>query len=216
MQLDDSGNECAVTCKCMGIRNTLRRLEKSGLGALAENSTFERFSTHHDWQKKMLDTVKAYVSDCNGNWLLLAGQVGCGKTMLCTAATRALIEHGKSARYMLWRDDVVSLKASVNDEAEYSRQIKPFKRTDVLYIDDFLKTQSGKQPTQGDINVAFEIISARYNDPQKATIISTEYLLPDLLYIDESVGSRIYQRTKNYCLEIRRDKKKNYRLFGQK
>ena len=68
-------------------------------------------------------------------------------------------------------------------------------------------------PTQADVNLAFEIINYRYNDPQLITVISCERDVTELLDIDEAVGSRIYQRTKKYNISVSADNKKNYRLF---
>lgn len=55
----------------------------------------------------------------------------------------------------------------------------------VFYIDDFIK----ETVTDADINIAFELLNARYNDHEKLTIISTEKS------IDEALGSRIYERS---------------------
>ena len=47
---------------------------------------------------------------------------------------------------------------------------------------------AGKPITQGDINIAFEIINYRYiND--LITIISSELLLDEIINIDEATGS---------------------------
>ena len=97
---------------------------------------------------------------------------------------------------MLWRDDIVKLKACVTDSEEYSRQIKPFKSVQVLYIDDFLK---GKV-TEADINIAFEILNYRYHNQSMRTIISSERSIEEVLDIDEAVGSRIYERSRGYYI----------------
>jgi DNA replication protein DnaC len=44
-----------------------------------------------------------------------------------------------------------------------------------------------------------------------ATIISSERSMEDLLQIDEAVGSRIYQRSKDFLLSIQGENK-NWRL----
>jgi DNA replication protein DnaC len=82
----------------------------------------------------------------------------------------------------------------------------------VLYIDDFFKTESGKLPTTAEINIAFEILNFRYNNPDLVTIISSEKGMSELLEIDEATGSRIFERSKDYSISIAKDKNKNYRL----
>ena len=107
---------------------------------------------------------------------------------------------------MLWRNEASRLKANVN-ESVYGDMIKNLTEIPVLYIDDFFKGGV----TQGDINLAFELINDRYNS-RKATIISSEKTINDLLNIDEAIGSRIVERSGEFITNITR--KENYRLGG--
>lgn len=206
------GNEVLRTCNCMSIRNSIRRIERSGLKEILEEATFEKYKISEPWQEHLKEMAERYVNDHDKKWLYIGGQVGCGKTHLCTAIVSQLLKQGKSAIYMPWKDDIVPLKAMVTDDEKYIKTISPLKTIDVLYIDDLFKTEKGKPPTTADINVAFEILNYRYNNPRLITIISSERLMQNIIDIDEAVGSRIYQRTKEYCLNINYDISKNYRL----
>lgn len=206
------GYETLQSCKCMAIRSSLRRIEKSGLKDLLKECTFEKYRALEPWQAHTKEIAKRYVNDNSGKWFYIGGQVGCGKTHLCTAIVGELLKKGKPAIYMPWKDDIVPLKAMVTDDEKYIKTISPLKKIDVLYIDDLFKTEKGKPPTTADINVAFEILNYRYNNSNLITLISSERLMPDIIDIDEAVGSRIYQRTKDYCLNIDYDRLKNYRL----
>jgi len=204
-------------CECMKIRRSYWNIEKSGLKDLLRRYTFDNFTTEEQWQKEFKADAQRFVSNHTGKWFFAGGQVGCGKTHICTAIVGEFLNQGIESHYMLWRDEVVKLKACVNDDYEYGRIINPLKSVPVLYVDDFFKTandDSGnkKSPTQGDINVAFELLNYRYNNDKLITIISSERTVDEILSCDESVGSRIYQRTKNYCWVIGKDSKKNYRL----
>lgn len=198
-------------CKCMDMRNSIRRMEESGLRDVLELYTFDKYIANDPWQEKLKRGAEEYSSNPEG-WMIICGQVGCGKTHLCTAMVGSLLNQGKSARYMQWRDDVVRIKSCVNDDMGYNRLMRPLKDTDVLYIDDFFKTASGNKPTAGDVNVAFELLNYRYEQRGKITILSCECTVDEIMDIDEAVGSRIYQRTKDHCFVIGRDKSKNYRL----
>ena len=44
------------------------------------------------------------------------------------------------------------------------------------------------------------------------TIVSSERNISEILKIDEAVGSRIYERAKEYCLIIEADPDKNFRI----
>ena len=206
-------------CQCMKIRETIERIKKSGLGGVIEDYTFDKFIAKDNWQLSAKSKAMKFaepVKQEHGktSWLFIGGQVGSGKTHLCTAVVLDFINAGKTAKYMLWRDDSVELKAIVNNDEAYAKKIDEIKTPDVLYIDDFFKTAKGSLPTPADVSLAFEILNYRYNNQNLITIISSELMVEDILDIDEAVGSRIFQRCKDYRLEIGRDQKRNYRLNG--
>lgn len=201
-------------CKCEEIRRSILRMKKSGLKDIIKDYTFDKFVDADPWQKTVKEAAMEYAKHPEG-WFFLGGQSGAGKTHLCTAICREFLLSGKRVVYMLWRDDIVKIKAAVNDSKEYSDLIDKYKKTDVLYIDDLFKTgkaQDGsvQKPTGADINVAFEIINYRYNNPSLLTIISSECTEDELIDIDEAVGGRIFERSKS--ISIARDRNKNYRF----
>ena len=196
-------------CECMTRRANERRIERSGLKELMQRYTFETWETPERWQASALELAKRYAEERTG-WFLAAGRSGSGKTHLCTAICGEMLNEGMDVRYAIWREVAVQAKAVVNDDEEYERITSPLKRARVLYIDDLFKVGRGSAPTQGDVNLAFEILNARYNDRSKLTIISTERTLEELMEIDEATGSRIYERSKGYRLDL--SGKKNWRL----
>jgi DNA replication protein DnaC len=204
----------AFDCECMVIRRNMAQIRDSGLAELLDLYTFENYKITHDWQKFIKNRAVSYAFEDFGDWLCVLGCVGAGKTHICTAVCGELIKKSRSLKYMLWRDESVKIKAVVNDSEEYSRLLNPFKDVDVLYIDDLFKTKKDSVISAGDINLAFELINYRYNQPNKKTIISSEKSLDELLEIDEAVGSRIYERCKthDFCLEITKISENNIRL----
>ena len=211
-RLDENGYEVHRHCKCQKVRNTLRRAKRSGLGDILSDYTFDKFKALDEWQIDLKNKAKAFCEDDSARWFFVGGQPGSGKTHICTAITAFYIKQGLNAQYMLWCEDSKKLKALVNEYSEYQNEINKFKNVDVLYIDDFLKTQHGEQPTKGDINLAFEILNHRLMNPEQITIISSEKTLTDILKYDEATMSRIYQITKQYKTNIEKDSSKNYRL----
>lgn len=210
-KLDDKGCEVYRECKCRKTRETLRRAKRSGLGDILSDFTFDKFIDNEDWQKKIKSQAIAFCEDDKAKWFYIGGQVGSGKSMICTAICGHYIKAGREVRYMLWCEEAKRLKALVN-EPSYHTVIDKYKNADVLYIDDFLKTQSGEQPTKGDINLAFEIINRRLLSHEKITIISSEKTLDEILEYDEGTMSRVYQKADNYNMSIGKDRSKNYRL----
>lgn len=214
MFLADGQYETIRECECMKIRRTLQRIEQSGLKDLIKIYTFDKFIAASPWQTQMKRLGEEFAAGTGGDWFYAGGQVGSGKTHICTAIAAELINAGKEVVYMLWRDEIVPLKSNVNDADAYDRAIRRFKKAEVLYIDDFFKTERGKQPTAADVNIAFEILNYRYINSGLITIISSELRVDDIIDIDEAVGSRIYQRSRRYCVIIPTDEMKNYRLHG--
>lgn len=202
-----------AVCECMNIRKGLKRIEKSGLKDLLSEYTFEKYTVENEWQRNIKQKAVEYSKlDITSKWFYIGGQVGCGKTHICTAIVNEFLNKGKNSKYMLWRDEIVELKANIMNDTEYQSIINPLKTIEVLYIDDLFKTEKGKNPTTSEINTAFEILNYRYNSKNLITILSSEKSIDEIINIDESVGSRIYQKTKEYCFVIKNDVKRNYRL----
>lgn len=206
------GNLIYHKCVCEIKRINARRLEKSGLADVVKEQTFRSYQTPEEWQKTAKKQAVEYLRNPDGRWFVAAGSVGSGKTHLCTAICGAMMEAGRDVRYMPWVDDGGRLKAAVNDTDEYTRLINPLKAVEVLYIDDFWKTEEGKTPTTGDIKLAFEILNARYINRRLITIISSEMSITRMLDIDEAVGSRIYEKSKRGSLLNIEGDNKNWRL----
>lgn len=186
-------------CECMQKRQNLRRLRASGLEGTIRIQTFYTFSHEEPWQQEIYDSAKACVND-PGAWWYIGGQPGAGKTHICTAIAGQLMRE-LDVLYMRWIDDGAKLKATVMDAPEYDRLIIPYKRVDVLYIDDFLKPTRGSMPTDADIRLAYEIINSRYTSNRK-TLISSERAIEALYDIDSAIAGRIMERAKGYTHTI--------------
>lgn len=203
-------------CECMEMRKTINRMKQSGLKDIIREYTFDKYKANEDWQKQIKEAAMAYAKEPSG-WFFIGGQSGSGKTHICTAICRELLLRGMPVQYMLWRDDVVKLKASVKDVEAYETAVNRYKTVKVLYIDDLFKTgksQDGavQRPTGADVNLAFEILNFRYGNPELLTIISSECTVDELLDIDEAVAGRIVEKAKTFSLD--KDRKKNWRLKG--
>ena len=210
--LDDNDKMALKVCGCKTIRRTLKKIKKSGLKSLFDTYTLNSYTATEKWQEGIKIKATEYIGDYQGKWFYIGGQTSCGKTHICTAIVGEFIKQGKDATYMLWIDKSNELKANKNNSDVYDSLMNDIKNIEVLYIDDFFKNEQKTPPTSADVRLAYEILNYRYNNPDLITIISSEYVIKDLLKIDEAVGSRIYQRSKEYQFNIAPDIKKNYRL----
>lgn len=206
---EENMREVAVPCSCLNIRKSIKLANESGLGNLFETKKFRTFVVKEDWQKELYEKAYKYATERKGSFFV-GGNSGSGKTHICTAIVRQFIMKAVASKYMLWRDESTTLKAIVNDAA-YDDAIKIYKEIECLYIDDFLW---GK-PTEGDLNLAFEIINARYNR-NLPTIISSEKTIDEITKMRESLGSRIFEMVGEYNVVTGKDKKRNYRFWRNK
>ena len=202
-----NGNRSFTPCDCMELRRCIGRMKASGLGDALEWMTFDNFAAREDWQKGLLDVAKRYAENPRG-WLFLSGQPGCGKTHLCTAVCRELMRKGMTVRYLPWQDEMDTLRFRDGETRE--DRLRELKNVPVLYIDDFLKTTAGK-PSAWETNTAYSLLNARYS-ARMPTILSCEYSLDALMAIDEALAGRIGQMSRNSCLHVRADVRRDYRL----
>ena len=207
------GNDLvSYECECMKVRRSIYRIKQSGLETTIGSKTLLTFTHSEDFQNLMLNKAVNFVKN-GGRCFFIGGQNGCGKTHICTGIAGALLKRGKVVRYIQWRDDIPKLKAAVTTQ-EYAEKLEKIKRVEVLYIDDLFKTKDDIPPTAADINIAFEVINYRYNNPELITIISCQKMFAELLTVDEATASRIAEMCGEYSLSIARDIKRNYRLKG--
>lgn len=216
------GAEAMRDCECMPKREIYRAFQAQNFD---NKDTLEFFAVKYPWQQIMKDKAIKYTNNLN-TWFYVGGQIGSGKTKLCKGIAMEIIsktfEHKSGRVYvqpssvfdmMLWREDSTKLKAIVNDAPLYEYKMDQLKKVPYLYIDDFLKTGDGREPSAGDINLAMEIIDSRYRSNKK-TIISSEYTLDKLREIDEAIAGRIAECCGEYVLNIGKDQEKDQRQQG--
>lgn len=209
-KLDEKGIDFTIPCECKSIRESIKRAARSGFGNLLDTCTFDSFIVTDDWQKNLKNRIKQFADSPSG-WLYVCGQPGCGKTHLCTAAAAQMMNGGENTLYVKWYNVSKKLKGLLNTP-DYPAEIERLINVDVLYLDDFFKTQQNGTVTNGDINLAFEIIDARYCR-DCITVFSSEKTITELLDIDNALGGRIKEKTAaGDYIEIKEDISRDYRL----
>ncbi len=204
---EDAKRNYIKKCSCMIERESIERFKQSGLEPLRQKYTFAKFKKENEKSKNLYNKAQEYLKSIDKKeWFFVGGQVGAGKSHLCTAMCFSLLKT-KRLKFMEWVKESTSLKALVLDEENYTKELAKLIYTDVLYIDDFFKGGTNK----ADLRLAFEIINYRYNN-DLITIISSEKSIDEILEIDEAIGSRIYEKSYNFNFEIEKDEELNYRL----
>lgn len=202
----------AKVCECMKIRKCLYKAEKNGLGQYIDKKMkdFETWNECSELIKnKGVEFCKEHAED--NAWFLIAGQSGCGKTLMCSIiCNHLLLNLKKDVLYITWTDLATKIKLQIMSQKanESLDNLEEIKKAEVLFIDEFLKNY-----TQAELRYLIEIINYRYTNNLK-TLITTEYEIIELLNIEESVFGRVFEKCLNgkMVIEIKKDVKKNYRL----
>ena len=205
----------AKECECRSIRIAEDKLKASGVSEEFRKKRFENFDYSRSKETMLAYSIaKSYSKNFDKirvtrkNSVMFIGQVGSGKTHLAIAISNLLLDKGIGVIYMPYRDSITNLKQSILDAENYQREINKYKNAQVLLIDDLFKGDA----TASDIKTMYEIINYRYF--KSLPIITTsEKSVEDLIKIDEAIGSRLYEMSKNYVAEMK-DEKLNYRIYG--
>ena len=209
--LTDKG---AVPCSCKELREAERILSKSGISKEFANKTFDNFDYSRNVQilnayNMAREYVKNFeeIKDSRKNSIIFMGSVGGGKSHLSFAIANALMKEGVGVIYMGYRESIMKIKQNVMNMDEYEKIMSRYKKCKVLLIDDLFKGNI----TLSDINIMFELINYRYFN-KLPVIVSTELSIENLVNIDEALGSRLIEMSKDFLVGIR-NKKLNYRIY---
>ena len=203
----------AVPCECTEQEKLARQWRAAGINPEVSKETFSNFEVWNESSSKLKEVATAYYKHFNDisrdrkNSILLCGQVGSGKSHCSIALGLNFMKKNIKVVYMPYRDVITKIKQNMLDEEYYKKSISKYQTCEVLLMDDLFK---GKL-TESDINIIFEILNYRYLN-RLPIIVSSEFLVEELLSFDEAIGSRIYEMCKDYIVEIAKDKGNNYRL----
>ncbi len=199
-------------CECAEADKVKKLWRNSGINTDDLEKSFKNFETWNSISRKMKDTASNYcikfekIKSDRINSILLCGNPGSGKTHIALALANNFLTKDIKVVYMPYRDIVTSLKQNMIGEEYYKKTLSKYQTAEILLIDDLYK---GKI-TESDINIMFELINYRYLN-YLPIIVSTEFTVEKLLAFDEAIGSRIYEMSKGYIVEIK-GTENNYRL----
>lgn len=191
-------------CKCRNQRDYYDRAKMCGMGDLV-NLKLDDYVASEDWQKKIKETAIHFINSNHTNWFVAIGQVGSGKTTICSIVANELMKT-KTVIYVVWNDYLAKMRRLYRNEQE--DYIDMIRFVEVLYLDDVLKSTN-----QQDTQELFNLLNYRYNN-KKITIISSEKNIKDIFAIDEGIASRIIERAGDYLLTFKKDINKNQRVKG--
>jgi len=203
---NDAGYVGIEMCSCFKSALARASYERSGLGKVLSNQSFENFKlsyysdntdkdalSHREQMKSIVSKAKAYVKDFGKEGkesnLLFIGETGLGKTHITTSIAKGVIEKGYNVVYESAQNIVHAFESrQFGKENAENLDTDRFFSCDLLIIDD-LGTEFKSSFTQ---SVLYNLINTRINSG-KCMIISTNLDTTEKFVktYDERIASRL-------------------------
>ncbi|WP_205180158.1 ATP-binding protein [Siminovitchia thermophila] len=208
-----TSNDSARICECQEQRKIKRLFKSSEITEEFRRLGFGNFIVDGKPEpvvnafKSAVKYFKSFpdIRKDRKNSIALLGNPGAGKTHLLIAVANNLLNNGISVHYFPYREGFDEIKDNLDALEEKAQRMKD---VDVLLIDDLFK----RGATDFEVKTMYSIVNYRYLN-HKPIMVSSEFLVDDLLEVDEALGSRIVEMTKDYLVEIVGDRRQlNHRL----
>ena len=199
-------------CNCKIKKDAAELMRKNGFGKMSE-LTLDDYHVEYDWQKVVKKAALDFVNEENPVGFLITGQPGCGKTLLLSCLANELyLKTSIAPLYISFTSWLSSLKDVLGSGKLIYDEINKLKYAPILLLDDVLKSSTLGRVTPFDLETLFQIIDYRYKTDSLITLISSE-LLPDSLYqVDKAIAGRIIQMSSKFNIQIKENKKYDFRL----
>lgn len=204
--------EVARTCECRRERLAERFVEISEMTPEFKSKNFKDFIVEgkdpliNDMKNIAINYFTKYdsIKETRQNSIALLGQPGSGKTHLLSALANNLIK--KKVQRVLYFPYIEGFNSLKGDFDRLNARLTEMNRVDVLFIDDLFKGNY----TDWEFKQMMGVINYRYLN-NKPMLISSEFDVGELCKIDEALGSRIYEMSKDYTISAK-GKGLNHRL----
>jgi DNA replication protein DnaC len=212
---NDEGYDVYVVCNCFKQGRAERIINSSQITVEFRKKTFQTFNPAFlpDMVRNIHRCALQYASNFKNiqhnryNSIALLGQSGSGKTHLLMAVSNQIIAMNIPILYFPFVEGFNEIK---NDLDNLEKRINKLQTIDVLFIDDLFKGR--KEPTPFQMEQIFAVINYRYMN-NLPVLISSEKTIEEIINFDEAIGSRIYEMTRDYRVEVL-GKGINYRIRG--
>lgn len=225
---DEKGISSVKDCECARLGQRLKKLGEVGIPGKYVGSWLGSYHPDEGTQKLALRKSKDFVKDFgkSNKGLIFMGRPGVGKTHLAVSIIKALImEKSVDCKFVDFFQLLSDIRYGFSEGQSEQALINPYVQSHVLVIDELAKGRN----TEWELTILDQIISQRYNDADKVTIFTTNYLneLPEKSTgehfdtdsggyqknlwgeesLQEKIGSRIYSRISEVCQFIKMEGK---------
>ena len=151
-------------------------IKASGLTQKQMTQTFESYATAGLSSEVSAAKDLARRAAENGEWLVLAGKRGTGKSHLAAAIMLEVLSKGTPALFQPVSEMLDELRKGYEDSSYYVKMEK-LKNIPCLVLDDLGK----ERPTRAGLDILYQIVDFRYRNEYRQTIITTNAMDQDEL-----------------------------------
>jgi DNA replication protein DnaC len=151
-------------------------IKASGLTAKQQTQTFETYVTAGLGSDASVAKGLAIGAAENGEWLVLAGKRGTGKSHLAVAVMLKVMRKGTLALFRSVPEMLDELREGYENHSYYAK-MKQLKDVPCLILDDLGK----ERPTEAGLEYLYQIIDFRYRNEGRQTVITTNAMDQDEL-----------------------------------
>ena len=215
-------------CECNGLIKRISLFNQAGIPGKFVHEDFSSFSMdppQHRTQKNAFLSSKNFIDDYvdrKGQYsqgLIYMGAPGLGKTHLVVSVIKELVmQHGVECKFVDFFELLRDIRHGYGEDISEKDFIDPYVGVQVLVIDELAKGRN----TDWELTILDHFISARYNDDDKVTLVTTNFSdkldssvalnsrnnkqsisnAHSRFTIEEKVGARIYSRLMEMCKKV--------------
>lgn len=200
---DQYSVEALYELKSKNSKKIDKKLESNSV-----NTKFSTFTTESPFQQNMKDLAMEYCQNPIG-FMFLSAPTKRGKTHIAKASLRSLAKQDRSFGYLNWNEWMTNLKANFNSLRE---EIDKYVNQEVLVIEDLFSSSNLKFLTQFEESATGELIRKRYERDDLLTIITSTKSIKEIINLNESIGSMIFEKSTSNNLHIKVSESYNYIL----
>ncbi len=215
-------------CQCAALFRKLKLFNKAGIPGKFVYESLDNFDVatpRHRSLKDALSRSRTFIKEfiqMKGRYsqgLIFMGEPGLGKTHLAVAIIKELIlEQGVECKFVDFFELLREIRQGYEKNIAESEFTDPYVGVKVLVIDDLAKGRN----TEWELTILDHFISARYNDDDKVTLVTTNFKdkldnktsggedsnrapLADAstrYTLAEKIGARIFSRLMEMCKKV--------------
>ena len=171
------------------IERQEKNLIESGIGKRFQNVTINSYECNTPEQKNVLSIIKQFITNPYGKSLLMLGNPGNGKTMLCAIICRYL-----GAKYIKSSElkDELDYARSFNAKMNPSEVIKKYAKIPVLIVDEV-----GAYQSPGECEYLFRLLNERYEEELPTVFVSNLSKEDFAKYVGKLILDRLSETCKS-------------------